>query len=199
MTFVRKPQRPLWRFLVSVSQIFLAFAHLAWLRIRSPRALAVENLFLRKQLALFQERRVIPYRATDATRWVMATVSRWFEWRDALVLFQPDTLIGWHRQGFRLLWRRKSLPVGRPRIPEELQRLIRTMAAENLTSSEERIANELKLKLGIRVAPSTGRQIHGPPSPARSGFGCGPQKIRERFAGLGQGPPLRNVEGKHHL
>lgn len=70
-------------------------------------------------------------------------------------MVQPGTLIGWHRKGFRLLWRRKSRPVGRPRIPEELQRLIRTMAAQNLGWSEERIANELKLKLGIRVAHST--------------------------------------------
>ena len=161
MTFLRKPRWRLWRFLATISQILLAFVQLAGLRLRSPRALAAESLFLRKQLALLQERRVKPHRATDATRWVMATLSRWFDWRDALIVVKPDTLIGWHRKRFRLLWRRKSRPVGRPQITEELQQLIRMMAAENLTWSEERIANELKLKLGIRVAPSTVRKYMG--------------------------------------
>ena len=161
MTCLRKSKWRLWRFLAAISQILLALGHLARLRLRSPLALAAANLFLRKQLALFQERRVKPHRAPDATRWVMATLSRWFDWRDALIVVKPATLIGWHRQGFRLLWRRKSRPVGRPRIPQELQQLIRTMAAENLTWSEERIANELKLKLGIRVAPSTVRKYMG--------------------------------------
>ena len=161
MTLVRKPQRRLWRFLVTISQILLACGQLALFRLRSPRALAAENLFLRKQLALIQERRVKPHRARDSTRLVMATLSRWFDWRHALIVIKPDTLIGWHRKGFRLLWRRKSRPVGRPRIPEQLQQLIRTMAAENLSWGEERIANELKLKLGIRIAPSTVRKYMG--------------------------------------
>jgi len=91
----------------------------------------------------------------------MAALSRWFDWRDALVVVKPDTIIRWHRKGFRLFWRRKSRPVGRPRLPEDLQQLIRAMAAENLTWGEERIANELKLKLGIRVAPSTVRKYMG--------------------------------------
>src|SRR5215467_1337302 len=161
MVMARKPRQRLWRFLVTISQILLAFGQLALLRLRPCRALAAENLFLRKQLALFQERRVKPHRATDSTRWVMATLSRWFDWRDALIVVKPDTLISWHRQRFRLLWRRKSRPVGRPRIPEELQQLIRKMAAENLSWGEERIANELKLKLGIRMAPSTVRKYNG--------------------------------------
>ena len=112
MTLVRKPQRRLWRFLVAISQILLAFGQLALFRLRSPRALAAENLFLRKQLALFQERRVKPHRATDSTRGVMATLSRWFDWRHALLVIKPDTLIGWHRKGVRLLWRRKSRRLG---------------------------------------------------------------------------------------
>ena len=85
----------------------------------------------------------------------MASLSRMFEWRDALVNGKPDTLIRWHRKGFRLFWRWKSKPIGRPRIPEELRKLIRDMAAENATWGEERIANELNLKLGIRVSPRT--------------------------------------------
>jgi hypothetical protein len=85
----------------------------------------------------------------------MAILGRMFAWRDALVNVTPDTFIRWHRKGFRLLWRWKSRPVGRPRIPKDLRRLIREMAAENPTWGEERIANELKLKLTIRVSPRT--------------------------------------------
>jgi hypothetical protein len=83
---------------------------LALLAAHSRRALAAENLFLRKQLALFQERKVKPRRANDSTRWVMATLSRMFPWRGALVNVQADTLIRWHRKGFRLFWRWKSKP-----------------------------------------------------------------------------------------
>ena len=143
---------------MTLSQVLADFGRLALLLIRSPRTLAAENLFLRKQLAMFQEHQVKPHRANDATRWVMAALSLWFEWRDALVVVRPDTLIRWHRQEFRLFCRRKSRPVGGPRLPQELQQLIRTMAAENITWGEERIANELKVKLGIRVAPSTVRK-----------------------------------------
>ena len=85
----------------------------------------------------------------------MAAVSRLFDWRMALLVVKPDTLIRWHRRGFRLFWRWKSKPTGRPRLPRNLQQLIRKMAAENPTWGEERIANELKLKLGIRVSPRT--------------------------------------------
>ena len=128
---------------------------LASLAIRSHTSLAAENLFLRKQLALFRERKVKPRRANDATRWSMATLGRMFPWRNALVSVKPDTLIRWQRRGFRFFWRWKSKPTGRPRLPEILRKLIRQMAAHNVSWGEERIANELKLKLGIRVSPRT--------------------------------------------
>jgi transposase InsO family protein len=130
-------------------------ARLAFLSVRSHKSLAAENLFLRKQLALFQERKVKPRRANDATRWSMATLGRMFQSRNALVSVKPDTLIRWQRKGFRLFWRWKSKPSGRPRLPQDLRELIRQMAADNVTWGEERIANELKLKLGIRVSPRT--------------------------------------------
>jgi putative transposase len=139
----------------TTAAVLLDLVHFALLTARSRRALAAENLFLRKQLALFQERKVKPRRAGDSTRWIMAALSRGFEWRDALVSVRPDTLIRWHRKGFRLFWRWKSKPTGRPRLPKDLRRLIREMAIENPTWGEERIANELKLKLGIRVSPRT--------------------------------------------
>ena len=104
---------------------------LATLAARPRAALVAENLFLRKQLALFQERKVGPRRADAATRWMMAALSQWFAWRDALVNVQADTLLRWHRQGFRLFWRWKSKTAGRPRLPINLQALIREMAADN--------------------------------------------------------------------
>ena len=122
---------------------------------KSRTALVAENLFLRKQLAMFQERKVRPHRAEDSARWLMAHLSRLFDWRGALVVVKPDTLSRWHRKGFRLFWRWKSKPVGRPAVPKSLQELIRKMAAENPTWGEEHIANDLKLKLGIRVSPRT--------------------------------------------
>jgi len=56
---------------------------------------------------------------------------------------KPDTLIRWHRKGFRLFWRWKSRPKGRPPVPEDLQKLIVEMATANVTWGEERIAHEL--------------------------------------------------------
>jgi hypothetical protein len=84
----------------TISSVVVDLVRLAFLAAHSRRALAAENLFLRKQLALFQERKVKPRRANDSTRWVMATLSRMFPWRGALVNVQADTLIRWHRKGF---------------------------------------------------------------------------------------------------
>jgi putative transposase len=142
-------------FLRTFRQVLVDLGQLMFLFSRTRVALAAENLFLRKQLALFQERELRPRRADDSTRWMMATLSRMFQWRDALVNVKPDTLIRWHRKGFRLFWRWRSRPVGRPRLPKDLQELIRKMDADNPIWGGERIANELKLKLGIRVSPRT--------------------------------------------
>jgi transposase InsO family protein len=136
-----------------------------WLR--SPAQLAAENLFLRKQLALYQERHIKPRRATNATRFALVWHGQWFDWRQALSVVQPETFTRWYRQRFRLFWRWKSQP-GRPPIPAELQALIRAMARDNPTWGQERIANELLLKLGLRVSPRTVRKYmpkrlaHGP-------------------------------------
>ena len=92
----------------TLSSVVLDLVRLTGLAARSHGALAAENLFLRKQLALFQERQVRPRRANHSTRWIMATLSRMFPWRNALVNVKPNTLIRWHRQGFRLFWRCKS-------------------------------------------------------------------------------------------
>jgi putative transposase len=128
-----------------------------FLCLRPSPALAAENLFLRKQLALYQERRTKPRRATNAIRMSLVWLSRLFAWRQALVIVQPATLIRWHRKSFRLFWRWQSRP-GQPRIPAALQALIRQMAQANPTWGQERIANELLLKLGLRVSPRTVRK-----------------------------------------
>src|SRR5215469_9680200 len=148
----------------TLSLVVIDLLRLACLATHSRSALAAENLFLRKQLALFQERKVKPRRADDSARWMMATLSRMFRWGNSLVNVKPDTLIRWQRKGFRLFWRWKSKPTGQPRLPKLLRQLIREMATENPTWGEERIANELKLKLGIRVSPRTvNKYLHAGP------------------------------------
>jgi transposase InsO family protein len=151
----------------TLSAVVFDLVQLACLAAHSRRALAAENLFLRKQLALFQERKVKPRRADDSTRWMMATLSQMFSWRDALMNVQPDTLLRWHRKGFRLFWRWKSKATGRPRLPRDLRDLIGKLAAENPIWGEERIANELKLKLGIHVSPRTVRKYLNSGGPRR--------------------------------
>jgi putative transposase len=100
--------------------------------LHSPTALAAENLFLRKQLALYQERQIKPRRATAATRYTLVWLSQWFNWRQALTVVQPETFRRWRRQGLRQCWRCAPSP-GRSPIPGELQSLIRQMACDNLT------------------------------------------------------------------
>ena len=75
--------------------------HFLCLGLRSRTSLAAENLFLRKQLAFYQERKVKPRRADNPTRLTLVLLSRWFDWRDALVVVRPKTLVAWHRKGFR--------------------------------------------------------------------------------------------------
>jgi transposase InsO family protein len=121
-------------------------------------------LFLRKQLAFYQERKVKPRRTDNPTRLTLVLLSHWFNWRDALTIVKPRTFIAWHRKGFRIFWRWKS-EAGRRPIPLELQHLIGKMANENPSWGEERIANELLLKLGLRLSPRTVRK-YMPKSPA---------------------------------
>jgi hypothetical protein len=154
-------------FLDMIRTIFAVFLDaLTFIRlcVRPTTTVAAENLFLRKQLGLFMERKVKPRRATDAIRFTMARLSRLFDWQTALTIVKPDTLIRWHRGGFRLFWKWKSRPRGRPPVPANVQKLIKEMAINNPTWGEERIADELSLK--IRVSPRTVRR-YMPKSPQR--------------------------------
>jgi transposase InsO family protein len=125
---------------------------------QSRTRLAAENLFLWKQIACYLERNVRPHRTDNASRIMLVMLSRFVEWRPLLTIVRPDTFVRWHRETFRLFWRWKSRQRGRPRILTELQTLIADMAAANRTWGEERIAAELRLKLGLTVSPRTVRR-----------------------------------------
>jgi hypothetical protein len=139
--------------------------------------LAAENLFLRKQLAFYRGRKIAPRQLTDAAGLTLVVWSQLFDWRKALVIVKPETLIGWHRRGFRLFWKWKSKG-GRPRLPGNIQQLIIEMAIENPTWGEERVANQLLLKLGIRVSPRTVRAYWPEEMFRPRGCGTHPQRWR---------------------
>jgi hypothetical protein len=155
---------------------------------RSCVSLSAENLFLRKQLALYLERKAKPRGANDSTRLALALLSKLFVWKEALVIVKPETLIGWHRRGFRLFWGWKSERRGRPRIPINLRNLIVEMARGNPSWGEERIAAELLLKLGIRVSPRTVRRYR------TEAFCYGP-----RSCALYRSGPARKVPGRRGM
>src|ERR1700736_2590615 len=162
-----EPHRIQFRIILRVARDLVSLISSA---LRSRAQLAAENLFLQKQLALYLERQTKPRRADDATRITLVALSRFIEWRRLLTIVKPDTLIRWHRKGFRLFWRWKSSAPGRPPIPADLRQLIATMATANRTWDEERIATELLLKLGIRISPRTVRR-YMPPRPSRGRAG----------------------------
>jgi len=145
----------------TIVDVLADVARLEFLTLHSRTQLAPENLFLRKQLALYRERHVKPRRADDATRITLVVLSRLVDWRQLLVIVKPDTLIRWHRKAFRLFWRWRSKGPGR-RNPAHLRRLIAQMATANRTWGEERIAAELLVKLGIQVSPRTVRRYMPP-------------------------------------
>jgi putative transposase len=122
--------------------------------LRPSSAIRAENLVLRKQLASYVERGIKPRRMDYAARVSLALFTRIFDWRAGVINVQPSTVVRWHRMGWRISWRWKCR-AGRPPIPAELRNLIRRMATENPLWGEERIANELLVKLGIRVSPRT--------------------------------------------
>ena len=130
-----------------------------------PKArLAVENVALRQQLAVCKQSVKRPkLRSRDRVFWVW--LSRlWPNWRSALAIVQPDTVIKWHRMGFKLYWRWKSRgrKPGRPPIEREIRDLIRRMSRENPTWGAPRIVSELAL-LGHDVAEvSPGRNAKAP-------------------------------------
>jgi transposase InsO family protein len=124
---------------------------------RSRSDLLVENALLRQQVIILQRSVKRPRcTATDRALLVLLT-SRLPTWRQALLIVQPDTILRWHRELFRRVWRRRSQPTApahRPPLTPETVALIRQMAAANRLWGAERIRGEL-LKLDIRVAKRT--------------------------------------------
>jgi putative transposase len=124
---------------------------------RSRAELLLENALLRQQLLVLQ-RQVKRPRLNNTDRFLLALLaSKLRSWKNALLIVQPDTLLRWHRAGFRLLWKSKSNPVSnshKPKVPAETIALIKQMAQDNRLWGAERIRGAL-LKLDIRVAKRT--------------------------------------------
>jgi len=124
--------------------------------LRSHRALALENLALRHQLDVLKRNTKRPH-LTNRDRVLWVILSRvWVDWQKPLTFVQPETVIRWHRRGFRLYWRWKSRPKwpGRRRVPTEIRDLIRQMSQTNPLWGAPRIHGEL-LKLGIELGQAT--------------------------------------------
>ena len=116
--------------------------------------LAFENLLLRQQLAVLKEKGVRPQlSATDRSFWALVSKS-WPRWRDALHIVHPETVIRWHREGFRRHWARKCRKKGRPGLDPKIKLLIKRMSEANPLWGAPRIHGEL-LKLGIEVSETT--------------------------------------------
>ncbi len=126
--------------------------------LRSNAALQAEVLALRHQVTVLQRQhggRRVRLKRADRILWVWL-LRLWSDWRSPLVIVQPETVLRWHRRGFRLYWRwrSRSRRPGRPKISGEIRALIRKMADANPTWGAPRIHGEL-LKLGFRVSEST--------------------------------------------
>ena len=123
----------------------------------SRRDLMLENLVLRQQLAVLKLKNRRPRLAiSDKLFWVLAR-RLWTEWRRALVVVTPETVIRWHRAGFRLYWKwlsRHKPRFGRKQIGKEVRDLVFRMVAENPTWRAPRIHGELQM-LGFEVSERT--------------------------------------------
>lgn len=123
---------------------------------RSRETLIAENLALRHQIEVLQRNSTTSrLKWRDRALWDVLSMI-WTGWRDALYVVQPDTVVRWHRRGFRYYWRWKSRQQypGRPRVSREVRELIRQMSTDNPLWGAPRIHGEL-LKLGINVGQTT--------------------------------------------
>jgi putative transposase len=123
--------------------------------LRSKRELVAENALLRQQLIVLRRHRTRPI-FTRLGRLLLVLLARRVRgWRQALLIVQPETLLRWHRAGFRLLWRHKAkAPRCSRQLAPEVVALIQQLARENRLWGAERIRGEL-LKLGVRVCKRT--------------------------------------------
>jgi putative transposase len=125
--------------------------------LRSRRDLLLENLALRQQLGVLKRRRPQPrFAVSDKLFWVILR-RLWPRWQRALILVQPETVVGWHRAGFKLYWTwlsRHRKRAGRKCVNKELREVIFRMIAENRTWGAPRIHGELKM-LGFDISERT--------------------------------------------
>jgi hypothetical protein len=123
---------------------------------KSKLRLEAENVVLRHQLMVLRRRLQGRGRLTNQDRWFLTQLYRWFpSILSVLTIIRPETLVRWHRAGFRCYWRWKSRPLGgRPPIDTELRGLIRRMSMDNPLWGAPRIHGEL-LKLGFEIAQSS--------------------------------------------
>src|SRR6266511_3399189 len=123
---------------------------------KSKSRLEAENAALRRQLTVLRRKVRGRVQLTNGDRLFLSQLYRWFpSVLKAITIIRPETLVRWHRAGFRRYWRWKSRnPGGRPPIHAELRALIRRMSIENVLWGAPRIQGEL-LKLGFAVAQST--------------------------------------------
>ncbi len=138
---------------------------------RGKRALVLENLALRQQLAVYRRAHKRPrLRSADRAFWVWLS-KLWDGWKTTLILVKPETVIRWHRQGFKLYWRWRSRTrrPGRPRIPPEHIAFIRRMSRDHPTWGEDKIDEELRVKFGISHSTSTIRRYMVRPRPRGDG------------------------------
>jgi transposase InsO family protein len=138
--------------------------------LRTRTDLALENLALRQQLALLRRSKRPQFGRLERLFWVWLS-DQWAGWREALHVVRPQTVIRWHRQGFRAFWTRTSRRgrVGRPPVISELAELVRTMALANPLWGSPRIHGEL-LKLGFEVSQRTVARLmpRRPKSPSQT-------------------------------
>ena len=122
---------------------------------RSRLDTSLEILALRQQVAVLKRKRRRPsLNRLDRFFWTTLR-SLWPRWSDVLIIVKPETVIRWHRVGFRLYWRWRCRPCdGRPKVSEEIRTLIRTMATENCNWGAPKIHGELG-KLGFEVSERT--------------------------------------------
>jgi hypothetical protein len=123
---------------------------------KSKLRLEAENAVLRHQLNVLRRRMLGRVRLTNHDRWFLIQLYRWSpSILQVLTVIRPETLVRWHRAGFRCYWRWKSRPLGgRPQIDMKLRVLIRRMSMENPLWGAPGIHGEL-LKLGFEVAQSS--------------------------------------------
>jgi putative transposase len=135
---------------------------------RTRAQLIAENALLRQQLIILQRQVQKPrVRSTDRF-WFLLLAAHLPHWKNVLVIFQPETLLRWHRQGFRLFWKFKTRNQGgRPKLSAETIALIQQMAKDNRLWGAPRIQGEL-LKLGIKVAAATIQKYMQAARPSRA-------------------------------